>query len=133
VFGVNWFRRGADNKFMWPGYSDNMRVLKWIFERVNGRASGKRHSLGVSPQQSDFDWSGLESYPAADFAALTAISAPEWIEELKTHREFLAKFGDRLPMPLMAYNESLMKRLGDSLTATGNSAAVGATGPQPSL
>lgn len=119
VFGVNWFRRNENNQFMWPGYSENMRVLKWIFERVKGRVGGKKHALGISPTHADLEWKGLENYPAADFAALTQIQSGDWIEELKTHREFFGKFAERLPTDLMAYHESLSKKLIDGASAAG--------------
>ncbi len=115
VFGVNWFRRDEQNKFIWPGYSDNMRVLKWIFERINHRTEGTRHALGLSPKFEDLDWSGLESYSRVSFAKLNGLDALAWIEELKGHREFLGRFGERLPTELMGYHESLGRRLSESL------------------
>jgi phosphoenolpyruvate carboxykinase (GTP) len=113
IFGVNWFRKDADGKFMWPGYGDNMRVLKWIFERVHNRASGKKNALGTTPQYEDLDWRGLENFSRAAFEQITHIDGPAWVEESKSHRESLAKFGDRIPHVMMACNEQLLVRSHD--------------------
>ncbi|HMN68699.1 MAG TPA: phosphoenolpyruvate carboxykinase domain-containing protein, partial [Bdellovibrionales bacterium] len=91
--------------------SENMRVLKWIFERVQDRASGREHALGTSPAYEDLDWHGLESYPAQDFTRINRLDQVAWRGELLTHREFLSKFGERLPAKLMAYHEGLQGRL----------------------
>jgi phosphoenolpyruvate carboxykinase (GTP) len=114
VFGVNWFRKNDQGKFIWPGYSENMRVLKWIFERVKGRAEGRKHALGVSPAYEDLDWEGLESYPAQDFTQLNRLDSVAWRTEIASHRDFLGKFGERLPKGLMAYHENLGKNLADA-------------------
>lgn len=111
IFGVNWFRKGNQGQFIWPGFSDNMRVLKWIFERVHGRASGRPTALGLAPAFEDLDWSGLEKYPVTDFAELNRLDTVAWRQELEGHREFLARFQDRLPRDLMAYNERLSVRM----------------------
>jgi phosphoenolpyruvate carboxykinase (GTP) len=113
VFGVNWFRKSDEGKFIWPGYSDNMRVLKWIFDRVKGRVGGRTHALGTSPAYEDLDWSGLESYAATDFSKLNKIDNVAWRAEIDSHREFLGKFGERLPKGLMAYHESLGRKLAE--------------------
>jgi phosphoenolpyruvate carboxykinase (GTP) len=111
VFGVNWFRKNEQNQFIWPGYSENMRVLKWIFERVQGRAGGKEHVLGLSPDFADLDWDGLENYSLSAFQELNRIDPGAWRTELETHREFLTRFGDRLPTKLMGYHEDLGRKL----------------------
>ncbi len=107
LFGVNWFRKNEAGKFIWPGYSDNMRVLQWIFERVHGRAKGRKTALGTAPAFEDMNWTGLENFPAADFNELNHLDAVAWRQELDCHREFLARFQDRLPRELMDYNEKL--------------------------
>lgn len=111
IFGVNWFRKGNQGQFIWPGFSENMRVLKWIFERVHGRASGRKTALGLAPAFEDLDWSGLEKYPVTDFAELNRLDAVAWRQELGAHREFLARFQERLPRELMDYNEQLSVRM----------------------
>ncbi len=113
IFGVNWFRKDENGKFMWPGFGDNMRVLKWIFDRVHDRATGDKHVLGTSPRYEDLDWSGLEHFSRAAFEQLTRIDGPAWVEESKSHRESLAKFGDRIPLAMMAMNEQLQVRAYD--------------------
>jgi phosphoenolpyruvate carboxykinase (GTP) len=129
IFGVNWFRKDENGKFMWPGFGDNMRVLKWIFERVKGRTStGVTHPLGVSPNFTDLDWSGLEaSMSRAAFESLTEINGQAWGEEVRSHREHFAKFGSHMPKALMNYNETLVKRLIDWAAERSGSAS----GPQP--
>jgi phosphoenolpyruvate carboxykinase (GTP) len=114
IFGVNWFRRNDQGQFVWPGYSENMRVLKWIFERVHRRAPGRRTALGTAPAFEDLDWQGLENYPVADFLELNRLDVAAWRQELVAHREFLGRFGDQLPHELMGYNETLSVRFKDA-------------------
>ncbi|MGE0528037.1 MAG: phosphoenolpyruvate carboxykinase (GTP) [Bdellovibrionales bacterium] len=112
IFGVNWFRRNQNNEFMWPGYSHNMRVLKWIFERVTGlRTGGVQHALGLSPRYGDLDWKGLESYPETQFDEINQIYGGAWTQELEDHRDFLSRFGEHLPSQLMAYHERLSRQV----------------------
>jgi phosphoenolpyruvate carboxykinase (GTP) len=113
IYGVNWFRRNSEGRFIWPGYADNMRVLKWIFERVKGQASGQRQALGTAPAFQDLDWTGLQNYSESDFAELNRFDRVAWSNELDAHREFLSRFGDRLPSELMAQHEELQKRIHD--------------------
>lgn len=117
IFGVNWFRKDDDGKFMWPGFGDNMRVLKWIFDRVHLRASGKKNVLGTTPTFDDLDWSGLENFSRAAFEKITQVDGPAWVEEAKSHRESLAKFGERIPLAMMAMNESLLVRSHEATVA----------------
>jgi phosphoenolpyruvate carboxykinase (GTP) len=111
IFGVNWFRRDEQNQFIWPGYSENMRVLKWIFERSLGRGHGAMNALGMSPSHADLDWSGLEDFPRDRFERVNALASKAWLEELKAHREFFARFGDHVPARLSEYQEHLQSRL----------------------
>ncbi|MBX3023135.1 MAG: phosphoenolpyruvate carboxykinase (GTP) [Bdellovibrionales bacterium] len=113
VFGVNWFRRDENGKFLWPGYSENMRVLEWIFRRVKGQAKGRPQALGTAPGFEDLNWQGLEAFSAAAFVELNKIDHPAWQAELKEHREFLSRFGENLPHQLMAHQESLNHKLID--------------------
>lgn len=117
VFSVNWFRKDEAGKFMWPGYGENMRVLKWIFERVHGRAGGAKNILGTSPRYDDLDWTGLETFSQDAFDRLTKIDGPGWIEEAKNHREALAKYGAHMPAELIGCNEYLMIRAADFTSA----------------
>lgn len=111
IFGVNWFRRDSEGGFVWPGYSENMRVLKWIFDRSQGRGSGVEQPLGVSPTFNDLDWSGLENFARARFDLVNTVDKHAWLEELKAHREFFARFGSRVPAALRGYQEKLQSRL----------------------
>jgi phosphoenolpyruvate carboxykinase (GTP) len=93
---VNWFRKDANGKFIWPGYGENMRVLKWIVERVEGKAGAKSTPLGNVPES--LDMTGLESFGADNFAQATAVERPQWHDEMKLHEELLdKKLGDHVP------------------------------------
>ncbi len=113
IFGVNWFRRNAEGKFVWPGFSENMRVLKWIFSRVQNKAKGQKQALGISPTFEDLDWEGLEHYPVSDFSELNRLDRISWMAELDAHRDFLNSFGDKMPISLMSVHETLRQRMLD--------------------
>jgi phosphoenolpyruvate carboxykinase (GTP) len=112
VFLVNWFRTDADGKFVWPGFGDNMRVLKWIVERSQGRARAVATPLGEVPAYEDLDWAGLERFSREQFAAATAIRQEEWRDELASHDELFAKLAPRLPRELARRREELGRSLG---------------------
>ena len=97
IFRVNWFRRDGNGKFLWPGFSENMRVLAWIVERCQGRAQGEDTALGVMPRYADLNWTGLEKMSPARFAELSEVNAEAWKDELRSHDELFAKLGARLP------------------------------------
>ena len=96
IFGVNWFRKGADGKFMWPGYGDNMRVLEWIIGRVHGSAKGKDTLIGTVPNYSDINWQGL-ALNEEQFKLISKIDRDEWKQELELQDELIEKLKDRLP------------------------------------
>ena len=100
IFRVNWFRRDANGKFIWPGFGENMRVLQWIAERCQGRAQGLETPLGVMPRFEDLNWSGLEKVSPAQYADLTSIDTRAWRDELKSHDELFKKLGAHLPPAL---------------------------------
>ncbi len=110
IYTVNWFRKDANGKFMWPGFGDNMRVLKWIVERVEGKADAKRTPLGFIPDFKDLDWSGMDFSPDK-FAQLTAIDSAQWQQELKLHDELLTKLRYHLPAELTVRYASLKAAL----------------------
>jgi phosphoenolpyruvate carboxykinase (GTP) len=100
IFRVNWFRRDANGKFLWPGFGENMRVLQWIVERCQNRAKGVDTPLGTMPRYEDLTWAGLEKLSPAQFAELERVDAGAWKEELTAHDELFGKFGARLPEAL---------------------------------
>lgn len=118
IFIVNWFRKDENGKFMWPGYGDNMRVLKWMFERVSQKASGYEHVLGFSPRYEDLDWSGL-NYTREQFAAVMQLDQQKWMTEMDSHKEFFLKLEKTLPTEFIDIQErTLMSfRRGDTTEA----------------
>ncbi|MFN8944205.1 MAG: phosphoenolpyruvate carboxykinase (GTP), partial [Pseudobdellovibrionaceae bacterium] len=122
IFVVNWFRKDADGKFIWPGYSQNMRVLKWIFDRMDGNARGNKNALGLSPEYSDLDWADLD-YPKEKFTAAMSLDQPKWVEEMNSHKEFFLKFKSELPLEFINHQEKMtmrfhpMNKAGDEMTA----------------
>ncbi|HEX6692084.1 MAG TPA: phosphoenolpyruvate carboxykinase (GTP) [Burkholderiales bacterium] len=100
IFRVNWFRRDANGKFMWPGFGENMRVLQWIVERCQNRAQGVDTPLGTMPRYEDLTWAGLEKVSPKQFAELEQVDGGAWREELSAHDELFGKFGTHLPEAL---------------------------------
>jgi phosphoenolpyruvate carboxykinase (GTP) len=112
VFMVNWFRTGANGKFVWPGYGENMRVLKWVVERCQGRAATAVETpLGWVPAYEDLEWAGLEKFAREQFAAITSIRPEEWREELAQHDELFKKLAPRVPRELQQRREALGRAL----------------------
>ena len=111
IFYVNWFRKTADGKWLWPGYGENSRVLKWVFERVSGKGKAKETPIGYMPTEDAIDTTGL-NISAADMQELLNVNKDEWKDELASIREHYAKFGDRFPVELKKELEGLEKRLG---------------------
>lgn len=107
IFSVNWFRKGADGCFLWPGYGENMRVLKWIVERCQGRAGAAESPIGWMPRKRDLEWKGL-SLADASFEELMAIEREAWIRELALHEELFVKLHDRLPREFALKRELLL-------------------------
>lgn len=112
IFHVNWFRKGNDGRFLWPGFGENMRVLKWIVERCRGDARGMETPLGWMPDYTDLDLEGLEDQVTPDdFAALQEINPDEWTCELLSREAFFATLESRLPHRLSAQHDVLRQRL----------------------
>ncbi len=110
IYCVNWFRKDEHGKFQWPGFGDNMRVLKWIVERVEGTASASNTALGNIPNYSDLDWTGLD-YPSEKFTAITAVNTVQWMQELTFHQALLSKLQHHMPAALTTRFETLQKSL----------------------
>jgi phosphoenolpyruvate carboxykinase (GTP) len=111
IFYVNWFRKDADGKFLWPGYGENSRVLEWIFDRVGGNANAVETPIGAVPTVEAIDLDGLD-VSRGDMEELLRVDAEGWRDEVPLIREYYAKFGDRLPDELSAQVDALEKRLG---------------------
>ena len=111
IFHVNWFRRGADGKFLWPGYGENARVLKWILERVEGRGKATETPIGYVPAADALSLDGLNT-SRETMDALLRVDPGDWTAELDDTRKFFEQFGARLPHPLWRQQEQLAARLG---------------------
>ena len=110
IFQVNWFRKDGDNQFLWPGYGDNMRVLKWIVERCQGRAYAAETALGWMPRPGDIDLEGLVNGPQR-FAAAQQIDADAIKRDLVTQEELFLKLAGEVPKELIFQRELLISRL----------------------
>lgn len=111
VFFVNWFRRGDDGRFLWPGFGENSRVLKWIVDRIEHKAGGATTPIGTVPAVEDLDLDGLD-VDAADVAAALAVDADEWRQELPLIEEWLQFVGEKLPTGVKDEFDALKERLG---------------------
>jgi phosphoenolpyruvate carboxykinase (GTP) len=107
---VNWFRKGPNGKFVWPGYGENMRVLEWIVGRIEGRAGGAENAFGIGPRYEDLRWEGL-AFTAEQYASVMSIDADAWREELALHAELFKKLEHGLPPALPATMARLQERL----------------------
>jgi phosphoenolpyruvate carboxykinase (GTP) len=110
LFYVNWFRKNADGKFVWPGFGENIRVLKWIIERLNGDAAAERTAIGYLPARGALDLDGLEISPA-DLDLLLTVDVPAWKAEAEQMPEFFRTFGSHLPARLWEEHSELVQRL----------------------
>jgi phosphoenolpyruvate carboxykinase (GTP) len=110
VFHVNWFRRDAAGNFLWPGYGENLRVLRWIIERCEGKASAADTAIGHLPTAADLDTSGLD-LPPQQLGALLSVDPELWHAELTDIGNYLAGFGDRVPQAMKAELATSMERI----------------------
>jgi phosphoenolpyruvate carboxykinase (GTP) len=110
IFNVNWFRKGADGKFLWPGYGENVRVLKWILERVEGRGKATETPIGFVPTPDALTLDGLDISEEA-VAELLRVDSGDWLRECEETKAFLGQFGDRLPRQLAEEHAGLVERL----------------------
>nr|WP_145549585.1 phosphoenolpyruvate carboxykinase (GTP) [Variovorax boronicumulans] len=111
IYTTNWFRKGADGKFVWPGYGENMRVLKWMIDRLEGQAQGgQEHVFGVSPSYEQLNWTGLD-FSAEQFQTVTSIDKAAWQAELKLHEELFTQLAYHLPKEMGEIKQQIEKRL----------------------
>lgn len=110
IFIVNWFRKGPDGKFMWPGYGQNMRVLKWVFGRVDGTANATDTLLGYMPEYNDIDWSGLE-FSKDQFKNVMSIDSEKWKNEMQSHKKFFLTLERSLPNEFLRIQENNYSKL----------------------
>ena len=117
IFHVNWFRKGADGKYLWPGFGDNVRVLKWILERVEGRGEAEETAIGYVPSRDALTLDGLH-ISSENLRELFRVDADDWEVDLADTREFFAKFGGRLPAPLRDEYQGLVRRFEKAMPAS---------------
>ncbi|CAJ0718616.1 MULTISPECIES: phosphoenolpyruvate carboxykinase (GTP) [Ralstonia] len=110
IFCVNWFRKDENGKFVWPGFGENMRVLKWMVDRIEGQAQGEEHVFGVSPRYEELSWDGLD-FTAEQFAKVISLDAEAWKQELALHDELFTKLAHGLPQALPDAKTRLEERL----------------------
>jgi phosphoenolpyruvate carboxykinase (GTP) len=111
IYCVNWFRKGEDGKFVWPGYGENMRVLKWMIDRIEGKAPGADNVFGISPSYGELNWNGL-NFTAEQFHTVTHIDKAAWQTELGLHEELFQQLAHHLPAELPATKAAIAQRLG---------------------
>ncbi len=111
IFGVNWFRKDEDGKFLWPGFGDNVRVLKWIVQRINGKASAVESPIGWMPRYEDMDWNGLESFDKEAFTRIMTVDRESGKHEMLFHEELFEKMYDKLPKEFFFMRELLLSAL----------------------
>ena len=110
IFCVNWFRKGADGKFIWPGYGENMRVLAWMLDRVAGQGGGQEHLFGISPSYDELRWDGL-TFTREQYAGVIGVDPAAWRDELALHDELFEQLAHHLPQPLRQTKARIHARL----------------------
>ncbi len=111
IFSVNWFRKDKNGKFLWPGFGDNMRVLKWIVDRVRGKGYGIESPLGWMPRKEDLVWEGLRGMTPDQFYELMSVDTEGWKQEIDAHQEFFSKLYDKLPKEFIFMRELILSSL----------------------
>lgn len=111
IYCVNWFRKSDDGKFVWPGYGENMRVLKWMLDRVEGQGAGSEHVFGVSPRYEDLEWSGLD-FSQHKYELVTRVDAIAWQQEFRLHDDLFRQLGERVPRALQDVKRLFEARMG---------------------
>ncbi|MCA1658826.1 MAG: phosphoenolpyruvate carboxykinase (GTP), partial [Verrucomicrobiaceae bacterium] len=110
IFNVNWFRKGADGKFLWPGFGDNMRVLEWIIERCEGKGGAEKSAIGYIPRPEDLDLEEIEAVSGEQLKELLSVKPDEWKTELEGQKKFFDTLQPDMPEALLAEREKVEKR-----------------------
>lgn len=110
IFTTNWFRKDADGKFVWPGYGENMRVLKWMIDRIEGQVQGQDTAFGVAPQYGEINWTGMH-FSAEQFATVTGIDKDAWAQEMQLHAAHFEQLASGMPQALLDTKAQLEARL----------------------
>jgi len=110
IFHVNWFRKSSDGKFLWPGFGDNMRVLKWIIDRCEGRVGANESAIGHIPRMQDLDLDELSAVSPNQMHELLKVNAEEWMAEIAGHKKFFDSLGGVVPEELLKQRENLQAR-----------------------
>ena len=118
IFRVNWFRTGSDGQFLWPGFGDNLRVLKWIVERCQGGGQAVDTPIGYVPTPEAIDRAGLDLAPDV-LAALLRVDAAEWVEAVEGQEHYLRSFGRHLPPAIEEEHQKLAQRIHDAVAPAG--------------
>ncbi|WP_343589535.1 phosphoenolpyruvate carboxykinase (GTP) [Paracidovorax wautersii] len=111
IYTTNWFRKDEAGKFVWPGYGENMRVLKWMIDRIEGRVSGQETAFGVAPHYAEINWNGLD-FTGTQFETVTRIDKAAWADELKLHTAHFDQLAYHLPADMLKTKAALEERLG---------------------
>ena len=114
IFHINWFRTGEDGRYLWPGFGDNIRVLKWILDRVEGHGGAIATPIGATPSAAALDIAGLDVSPVA-LAQMLSVDSAAWLQEAGRGLDFLGRFGVRLPRALVEEHVGLVQRLHDAV------------------
>jgi phosphoenolpyruvate carboxykinase (GTP) len=110
IFCVNWFRKDENGKWLWPGFSENMRVLQWIVDRSHGHAIAVESPIGWMPRYDDFDWRGTD-FSHDQFQQVMSVDVEKWKTEVLSHEALFVKLYDRLPKEMLAIRELLLSSL----------------------
>lgn len=110
IYTTNWFRKGEDGKFVWPGYGENMRVLKWMIDRIEERSPGQEGVMGITPRYEELDWSGLD-FSAQQFDKVTSIDKHAWRQEMQLHAELFQQLKHHLPRELEDTKAAIERKL----------------------
>jgi phosphoenolpyruvate carboxykinase (GTP) len=111
IFGVNWFRRDDEGRFVWPGFGENMRVLQWIVARTQGQANGLESPIGWMPRFHDLDWTGLEDFSETDYLHAMSLDRNDWDKEILSHDELFIRLNDRIPKEMIAIRDLTLSAL----------------------